>query len=137
MAGEGCGRGTPSGRPTTPAPGGQPAVSATAPQDIAGCRNIKTQRIIEHPALTKSLAAVDEEQGTVVFWLNFGDTGTYGPGNALVTFEAFKVFDNQLQVVQAFLKGTAQGNPTWLGNHAQGRGEVLAEVEQLSHRGRA
>jgi len=104
MAGEGCGRGTPSGRPTTPAPGGQPAVSPTAPQDIAGCRNIKTQRIIEHPALTKSLAAVDEEQGTVVFWMNFGDTGTYGPGNALVTFEAFKVFDNQLQVVQAFLK---------------------------------
>ena len=104
MAGEGCGRSTPSGRPTTPAPGGQPAVSSTAPQDIAGCRNIKTQRIIEHPALTKSLAAVDEEQGTVVFWMNFGDTGTYGPGNALVTFEAFKVFDNQLQVVQAFLK---------------------------------
>jgi hypothetical protein len=104
MAGEGCGRGTPSGRPTTPAPAGQPAVTASAPQDVAGCRNIKTQRIIEHPALTKSLAVVDEEQGTVVFWMNFGDTGTYGPGNALVTFEAFKVFGNQLQVVQAFLK---------------------------------
>ena len=39
---------------------------------------------------------MDEEQGTVVFWMNFGDTGTYGPGNALVTFEAFKVFDNPL-----------------------------------------
>src|SRR5581483_8960707 len=104
MAGEGCGRGTPSGRPTTPAPGGQAAATATAPQDVAVCRNIKTQRIIEHPDLTKSLAAVDEEQGIVVFWMNFGDTGTYGPGNALVTFEAFKVFDNKLKMVQAFLK---------------------------------
>jgi len=108
MAGEGCGRGTPSGRPVTPpTPGTSPApgaVSSRAPQDVAGCLNIKTQRIIEHPALTKSLVAVDEEQGTALIWMNFGDTGSYGEGNALVVFEAFKVYDNQMHVVQAFMK---------------------------------
>jgi hypothetical protein len=66
--------------------------------------NIKTQRIIEHPDLTKSVAVVDEEQGIVLIWMNFGDTGTYGEGNALVTFEAFKVFGGQMHAVQAFLK---------------------------------
>jgi len=104
MAGEGCGRGTPSGRPVTPAPGGQSAVSSKAPQDVAGCRNIKTQRIIEHPALTKSVVAVDEEQGIALLWMNFGDTGSYGQGNALIVFEAFKVYDNQIHAVQAFMK---------------------------------
>jgi hypothetical protein len=100
MAGEGCGRGAPSGRPA----GGAGAVSATAPQDVAGCLNIKTQRIITHPDLTKSVVAVDEEQGTVLLWMNFGDTGTYGAGNALIAYEAFKVFGGQMHAVQAFLK---------------------------------
>jgi hypothetical protein len=108
MAGEGCGRGTPSGRPTTTpaaAPNAPaPAVNSRAPQDVGGCLNIKTQRIIEHPTLTKSVAAVDEEQGIALLWMNFGDTGSYGEGNALVVFEAFKVFDNQLHSVQAFMK---------------------------------
>jgi hypothetical protein len=90
MAGPGCGRGTPSGgasKQPPPAGAKSPAVSAKSPQDVAGCLDIKTQRIIEHPDLTKSVAAVDEEQGTVLLWLNFGDTGTYGEGNALITFE--------------------------------------------------
>lgn len=100
MAGEGCGRGTPSGRPAN----GPGAVSATAPQDVAGCLNVKTQRIIKHPDLTKSVVTVDEEQGIVLLWMNFGDTGTYGAGNALIAFEAFKVFGGQIHAVQAFLK---------------------------------
>ena len=101
MAGPGCGRGTPSGAAKTQTPG---AASAKSPQDVAGCLDIKTQRIIVHPDLTKSVAAVDEEQGTVLLWMNFGDTGTYGAGNALITFEGFKVFGGELHVVQAFLK---------------------------------
>jgi hypothetical protein len=101
MAGPGCGRGTPSGAAKTQTPG---AVGAKSPQDVAGCLDIKTQRIIVHPDLTKSVAAVDEEQGTVLLWMNFGDTGTYGAGNALITFEGFKVFGGELHVVQAFLK---------------------------------
>ena len=100
MAGEGCGRGTPSGRPA----GSAGAIGAAAPQDVAGCLNIRTQKIIGHPDLTKSVAAVDEEQGIVLLWMNFGDTGTYGAGNALIAFEAFKVFGGQMHAVQAFLK---------------------------------
>jgi hypothetical protein len=70
----------------------------------AGCENIKTQTIIKHPDLTSSVAAVDEEEGWVLLWMNFGDTGSYGPGNALVLFEAFKVYGGQIHAVQAFMK---------------------------------
>lgn len=106
MAGEGCGRGTPSGGPgqAKSTAAGKGAVSAKSPQDVAGCRDIKTQRIIGHPDLTKSVVAVDEQQGIALLWMNFGDTGTYGAGNALVVYEAFKVFDGQIHAVQAFMK---------------------------------
>ncbi len=100
MAGEGCGRGTPSGRPA----GDKGAVSSKAPQDVAGCLNIKTQHIITHPDLTKSVMAVDEEQGIALLWMNFGDTGSYGAGNALIVWEAFKVYGGQIHAVQAFMK---------------------------------
>src|SRR5215510_13572909 len=111
MAGPGCGGGGRGGAPrgATPAPAGgantgNAPVNARAPQDVAGCANIKTQRIIAHPDLTKSVIAVDEEQGITLLWMNFGDTGTYGAGNALVVFEAFKVFGGEIHAVQAFMK---------------------------------
>ena len=66
--------------------------------------DIKTQKIIAHPDLTKSVVAVDEEQGIALLWMNFGDTGTYGAGNALIVFEAFKVFGGQIHAVEAFMK---------------------------------
>lgn len=66
------------------------------------CPDIQTQDIIEHPDLTASVAAVDEENHTVLLWMNFGDTGSYGEGNALVTFEAFKVWGDEIHVVHAF-----------------------------------
>jgi hypothetical protein len=68
------------------------------------CTPIKTQKIIKHPDLTSSVAVVDEEEGIVVLWMNFGDTNSYGPGNALVTFEAFKVWGNEIHAVQAFFR---------------------------------
>jgi hypothetical protein len=71
---------------------------------VNGCADIKTQGIIDHPDLTKSVVAVDEEQGTVLIWMNFGDTGHYGAGNALVIYEAFKVYGGQMHAVQAFMK---------------------------------
>jgi hypothetical protein len=38
--------------------------------------------------------------------MNFGHTGdSYGVGNALVTFEAFKVWYGKIQSVNAFFKG--------------------------------
>jgi hypothetical protein len=128
MAGPGCGRGGPggpggpgraAGAPTgapTGAPAGNPpgaargaggggtAVSANRPQDMSTCQDIKTQKIIAHPDLTKSVVAVDEEQGTVMVWMNFGDTGTYGAGNALIVYEGFKVYGGQIHAVEAFMK---------------------------------
>jgi len=98
MAGPGCGRGGPSGAArgnAPPAPNRGGGVSATSPQDVSTCQDIKTQKIIAHPDLTKSVVAVDEEQGIALLWMNFGDTGTYGAGNALIVFEAFKVFGGQ------------------------------------------
>jgi len=47
---------------------------------------------------------VDEENGTVLLWMNFGDTNSYGPGNALMTFEAFKVWGSEIHVVHAFFR---------------------------------
>jgi hypothetical protein len=60
------------------------------------------QRIMVHPSILASVAAVDEENGTVLLWMNFGFTDTYGPGNALVTLEAFKVWGGQIHAINAF-----------------------------------
>ena len=64
------------------------------------------QNIILHPGVIASVAAVDEENGVVLLWMNFGHTGSaYGEGNALVTFEAFKVWGGKIQSINAFFKG--------------------------------
>jgi len=64
------------------------------------------QNIIVHPGIIASVAAVDEEAGIVLLWMNFGHTGnSYGEGNSLVTFEAFKVWDGQIHSILAFFKG--------------------------------
>ena len=60
------------------------------------------QRVMLHPAIVPSVIAVDEENGTVLLWMNFGDTNSYGPGNALVTFEAFKIWRGEIHAVNAF-----------------------------------
>lgn len=69
-------------------------------------RRMYEQNIIVHPGIIASVAAVDEENGTVVLWMNFGHTGNaYGVGNALVTFEAFKVWGGEIHAINAFFKG--------------------------------
>lgn len=77
---------------------------------------ILTQKIILHPDVKPSVAAVDEEEGIVLLWMNFGDTNSYGPGNALVTFEAFKVWGGEIHAVNAFFrilpKETQRGWPS-------------------------
>jgi len=45
---------------------------------------IKTQKIMEHPLITTRVAAVDEELGIVLLRMNFGQTSSYGEGNALI-----------------------------------------------------
>jgi hypothetical protein len=70
----------------------------------AGCENVKIQTIMKHPAITTHVVAVDEELGIVLLRMNFGDTGSYGAGNALVVWEAFKVFGGQIHAVEAFMR---------------------------------
>ena len=80
------------------------------------CPGILTQKIMLHPDVKPSVAAVDEDQGIVLLWMNFGDTNSYGPGNALVTFEAFKVWGGEIHAVNAFFrilpKDTQRGWPS-------------------------
>ena len=59
-------------------------------------------RIMVHPGLIPSVVAVDEENGTVLLWMNFGDTGSYGENRVLVTFEAFKVWGGAIHSISAF-----------------------------------
>lgn len=69
-------------------------------------RKMYEQNIIVHPGVIASVAAVDEDNGTVLLWMNFGHTGdSYGVGNALVTFEAFKIWGGKIRSVNAFFKG--------------------------------
>ena len=63
-----------------------------------------TQKIMLHPDVKANVAAVDEEEGIVLLWMNFGDTNSYGPGNALVTFEAFKVWGGEIHAINAFFR---------------------------------
>ena len=70
----------------------------------AGCENIKTQTIIKHPGITHRLAAVDEELGIVLLRMDFGETSSYGPGNALIAWEAFKIYGGQIHAVEAFMR---------------------------------
>ena len=78
----------------------------------AGSENIKTQRIIAHPDVTYRIAAVDEELGIVLMRLDFGDTNSYGPGNALTVWEAFKVYGGQLHAVEAFMEVMPKSTPS-------------------------
>ena len=70
----------------------------------ATCTGLYTQRVILHSNVIASVAAVDEEAGIVLLWMNFGYTNSYGPNNALVTFEAFKIWGGEIQVVNAFFR---------------------------------
>ncbi len=82
----------------------------------ANCPAILTQKIMVHSDVKASVAAVDEEEGIVLLWMNFGDTNSYGPGNALVTFEAFKVWGGEIHAINAFFrilpKDTQRGWPS-------------------------
>jgi len=69
-----------------------------------GCENIKTQKIMEHPFITTRVVAVDEDLGIALLRMNFGQTASYGQGNALIVWEEFKVYGGQIHAVEAFMK---------------------------------
>lgn len=83
----------------------------------AGSENIRTQRIMAHPDVSYRLAAVDEEMGIVLFRLDFGNTNSYGPGNALTTFEAFKIYGGQIHAVEAFIDIMPENTPSGWPNY--------------------
>jgi hypothetical protein len=73
-----------------------------------------TQRTMVHPSLLKSVAAVDEAKGVVLLWMNFGWTDSYGPGLALVTYEAFKIEGGKIRAINAFFATLPINTPrTW------------------------
>ena len=78
--------------------------------------SLRTQRGSLHPDVQPSVAVVDEQAGIVVLWMNFGDTHTHGANNALITFEAFKVWGGQIHAINAFFrflpKDTERGWPS-------------------------
>jgi hypothetical protein len=63
-----------------------------------------SQNLMVHPSIIGNVAAVDEENGVVLLWMNFGFTNSYGDGNSLVTFEAFKVWGGQIHAINAFFR---------------------------------
>jgi hypothetical protein len=55
----------------------------------ATCPGMYTQRVILHPGIVASVAAVDEELGLVLLWM---------------TFEAFKIWGGEIQAINAFFR---------------------------------
>jgi hypothetical protein len=80
-----------------------------------GCKlgdcGLYSQRIMVHPSLLPSVAAVDEQAGVVVLWMNFGFTDSYGPGKALVTYEAFKIWGGEIHAINAFFEPVPISTP--------------------------
>jgi hypothetical protein len=71
----------------------------------AGCQNIATQSLSIFERLGDPLTrvvAVDERMGIV--WLRLAWGVRQEGGDQLTAFEAFKVFDGQLQAVEAFIR---------------------------------
>jgi hypothetical protein len=71
---------------------------------LAGCENIKAQRIPTLAGIKYREPIVDEEQGIVLLRMNFGPGSVRGPDPVLVPWEIFKVYGGQIHAVEAFMK---------------------------------
>ena len=76
------------------------------------CENMRSQRLPTLAGIKSQVIAVDEENGTVLLWMDFG-AGSLprGEGKALVTFEAFKVYGGEVHAVEAIFKGMPADTP--------------------------
>jgi uncharacterized protein (TIGR02246 family) len=78
---------------------------------------------------------VDEDNGVVLLWMNFGDTNSYGPGKALVTYEAFKIWGGEIQAVNAFFPTlpvtTDRGWETLDANDIPAPGSIEARLRRM------
>jgi hypothetical protein len=80
------------------------------------CENMRGQQIPTLAGIVAHVVAVDEQNGTVLLWMDFGPGSLPGPPNAaprsLVTFEAFKVYGGQVHAVEAVFEGMPPNTPS-------------------------
>jgi hypothetical protein len=80
------------------------------------CENMRGQAIPTLVGIVAHVVAVDEENGTVLLWMDFGPGSLPGPPGAaprsLVTFEAFKVYGGQVHAVEAVFEGMPPDTPS-------------------------
>ena len=73
------------------------------------CENMRGQQLSTLAGIVAHVVAVDEQNGTVLLWMDFGPGSLPGPPNAaprsLVTFEAFKIYGGQVHAVEAMFEG--------------------------------
>jgi hypothetical protein len=77
-----------------------------------GCEDIKGQHVPTLAGITTRVAAVDEDLGIVLLRMDFGAGSTRVPGDALMVWEAFKIYSGQIHAVEAFMKNMPLGTPS-------------------------
>ena len=78
---------------------------------IAGCTDIKGQRLPTLSGIVARVAAVDEEQGIVWLRMSFGPGSLMGREGTLLVWEMFKIYGGQIHAVEAFMKTAPLGTP--------------------------
>ena len=77
------------------------------------CENMRSQQLPTLAGIVAHVVAVDEENATVLLWMDFGPARCRGRPNAaprsLVTFEAFKIYGGQVHAVEAIFEGMPNG----------------------------
>ena len=79
------------------------------------CENIKEQRIPTLAGIRHRVVAFDEELGIVLLRMDFGPGSTFAGGDqSLSVWEWFKVYDDQIHAVEAFMEvKPASGGSGW------------------------
>jgi len=78
------------------------------------CEDLRSQQLPTLAAIKADVVAVDEQNGTVLLYMNFGPgslPGQQSAGKSLVTFEAFKIYGGAIHAVEAVLEGAPEGAP--------------------------
>lgn len=80
------------------------------------CENLKTQPIPTLFEITSRVAAVDEELGIAWIRMDFGKNSMgFGPEadkQSLIVWEYFKIYDGQIQAIEAFMLAMPRGTPS-------------------------
>jgi hypothetical protein len=78
---------------------------------LPGCDNIREQRLPTLAGIKAQVAAVDEEQGIVWLRMNFGAGSLMRGEGELSVWEMFKIYDGQIQAVEAFMEEVPKDTP--------------------------